>query len=338
MVTPGLAKLFEKAGVELIPLDSGAAALAAEVDARDDWPQVVLMSGAVPATAKPLNGSRPTPADERFDVRVSARTFPHLEGHRIQGTAVVPAVMVLDMFLQAARAHRPSLVVASCRDLRVLRGIPVDRFDAEGTLLSVRLHEVSAGTMETKLHDQQDRLRYSASVDVAASLPAPPASLPGRPADGKPWPFTSVAEAYDHVLFHRGPFATIRALGVVSETAASAEIGGTASRGGAIVPGAEWFHDVTLLDGGVQVAALWGTTLLGRLPLPTRIGAFHVYAREEAPSGPVKCFVRGKRTGQHAVIADLAFVHEDGRVLGAMEGIEFILPPTATRGPSAQAN
>jgi hypothetical protein len=173
-------------------------------------------------------------------------------------------------------------------------------------------------------------------VDLVASLPQPPANLPGRPADGKPWPFASVAEAYDHVLFHRGPFAAIRSLGVVSETAASAEIGGAGSRGDAAEPGTDWFHDITLLDGGVQVAALWGTTLLGRLPLPTRIRAFHVYARGAAAR--ITCFVRGQRTGQHAAMADVAFVGEDGRVLGAMEGIEFHLPPAATRGPSAQAN
>jgi hypothetical protein len=331
MVTPGLAKLFEKAGVELIPLDSGATALAAEVATRDEWPEVVLMSGAVPPTAKPLNGGRPAATDERFELRVSATTVPHLEGHRIQGAAVVPAAMVLDWFVQAARAHHPSLVATGCRDLRVLRGIPVDRFDAEGTLLSVRLHEASAATVELKLHDLQDKLRYSATVDLATSLPLPPSDLPG-PADGKPWPFTSVAEAYEHVLFHRGPFAAIVSLGVVSETAASAEVRGALSQ-----DGADWFHDVTLLDAGVQVAALWGTTLLGRLPLPTRIGAFSVFAHGPA-GGRVSCFVRGKRTGQHAVVADLAFVSEGGRVLGAMQGIELHMPPAATRGTSHQAN
>jgi hypothetical protein len=55
MVTPGLAKLFEKAGVKLIALDSGAAALAREVASEDAFAQVILMNGDPPATAIPVN-------------------------------------------------------------------------------------------------------------------------------------------------------------------------------------------------------------------------------------------------------------------------------------------
>jgi hypothetical protein len=56
MVTPGLARLFEKAGVQLIALESGAEALAREIASDDDLAQVVLMNGEPPATALPING------------------------------------------------------------------------------------------------------------------------------------------------------------------------------------------------------------------------------------------------------------------------------------------
>jgi hypothetical protein len=327
MVTPGLAKLFEKAGVQLIALDAGTAALALEVEAGGDWPEVVLMNGEPPPVARPLHGGKAWLPDERFDLRVCAATYPHLDGHRIKGAAVVPAVMVLDLFTRAARSRSPSLVVAGCRDLKVLRGIPVEGFDLNGARLVVRLHEASPTSLEVKLHDEHDKLRYSAVVELAQALPPAPATVPAAPADGKAWPFVSVDEAYANVLFHRGPFATVRSLGLVSETGASAEVAGAAP-----VPGGDWYNDVTLLDGGVQVAALWGTHLLGRLPLPTRIGAFHVYQHGPA-SSRVTCFVRGHRAGQHRVVADLAYVAEGGRVLGTMDEIDFHLPPVATRGP-----
>jgi hypothetical protein len=61
MVTPGLARLFEKAGVELIALESGAEALAREIASEDDSAQVVLMNGEPPEMARPIQGGRPNP-------------------------------------------------------------------------------------------------------------------------------------------------------------------------------------------------------------------------------------------------------------------------------------
>ncbi len=331
MVTPGLAKLFEKAGVQLIAVDAGTRALGLEIAGGDAHPQVVLMNGEPPAAGMPLHGGKAPAADARFELRVNAATFPLLDGHRIKGVAVVPAVMVLGAFVRAARAHRPTAVVTACRDLRVLRGVPIESYDGDGARLSVRLHESSATTFDLKLHDEQDKFRYAAAVDVGAAL-LPPADVPAAPADGKPWPFVSVDEAYANVLFHRGPFATVKSLGVVSETGASATVTGVAAG-----QDGDWFDDVTLLDGGVQVAALWGTHLLGRLPLPTKIGAFRIHRAGPAGS-KVTCFVRGRRAGQHQVIADLAFVAEGGQVLGTMQEIEFHLPPVATRGPASSAN
>ena len=65
MVTPGLAKLFEKAGVQLIALDAGASALGLEMAAPDAFPQVVLMNGeppapGMPAAAPAASRARPT--------------------------------------------------------------------------------------------------------------------------------------------------------------------------------------------------------------------------------------------------------------------------------------
>jgi len=294
MVTPGLAKIFEKAGVELVGLEAGAEALAREVESTDEWPQVVLMKGEPPASGQPLHGGKEPTGEERFDILVNALTHPSLDGHRIQGAAVVPAVMALEWLARAASALHPGLVVTGCRDLRVLRGIPVDGFDQRGVRLVVHLRTLSGDAAKTevqaRLSDDQGRPRYSAVVEMSRAPAAPPAGLPGVPPDGKAWPWTP-AEAYSEILFHRGPFAAVRSLGLVSVSGASGEAIGLRALGW---PDAAWVTDVALMDGGVQVAALWGTHILGRLPLPTRIGAFHLY--ELGPvAAPVRCLVRGQR-------------------------------------------
>jgi hypothetical protein len=333
MVTPGLAKLFEKAGVELVGLQAGADALAREVESIDEWPQVVLMNGQPPARGQPLHGAKAPAAEQRFDVLVNAVTHPFLDGHRIKGAAVVPAVMVLEWFARAAAVMHPTLVVTACRDLRVLRGVPVDAFDQRGVRLVVNLKTLATDPakteLEAKLFDDQDRPRYSAVVEMASAPPAAPAGLPGVPADGKAWPWT-LEEAYSEILFHRGPFATVRSLGLLSESGASGSAVGLRAVGW---PDAAWTTDVALMDGGVQIAALWGTHILGRLPLPTHVGSFHLYASGPVAS-PVRCLVRGKRVGQHRVLADLAYVLDDGRVICTMHDLDFHLPAAATRRPT----
>jgi NAD(P)-dependent dehydrogenase (short-subunit alcohol dehydrogenase family) len=332
MVTPGLAKIFEKAGVGLVGVDAGAEVLAREVDSADEWAQVVLMKGQPPAAGEPLHGAKAPTGEGSFDILVNAVTHPFLDGHRVKGAAVVPAVMVLEWFARAAAAVCPTLVVTACRDLKVLRGIPVDGFDERGVRLVVRIRtlgvDASKTELEAKLLDEEDRPRYAALVDMAR-VPEAPSDIVVTPSGGKPWPWT-LEHAYSEILFHRGPFATVKALGVVSETGATGSVVGLRPAGW---PDAAWATDVALMDGGVQVAALWGTHVLGRLPLPTRIGALHLYERGPA-GGLVRCLVRGRRVGQHRALADVAFILEDGRLVCTLHDLEFHLPAAATRRPN----
>jgi hypothetical protein len=168
---------------------------------------------------------------------------------------------------------------------------------------------------------------------MSATPPAPSGDLPGAPADGQPWKW-SVERAYQDVLFHRGPFAAIRSLGLVAETGATGEVVGLRDLGWA---DGQWLTDVAMMDGGVQVAALWGTHLLGALPLPTQIGSFALYSADgPIPAGSrVRCFVRGRRMGQHRVLADLAFVDGRGKTLGLMRGLDFHMPAGSARPAAA---
>ena len=46
---------------------------------------------------------------------------------------MIPAVMVASLFARAAGSRRPGQLAVACRDIRVLRGIPVDGYDQDGT-------------------------------------------------------------------------------------------------------------------------------------------------------------------------------------------------------------
>jgi NAD(P)-dependent dehydrogenase (short-subunit alcohol dehydrogenase family) len=333
MVTPGLAKLIEKAGVKLVALDVGAKALAREVESDDDWPQVILMNGEPPATARAMWGGPTVKGDgnpaERFDVLVNADSYPFLQGHCIAGAPVVPAVMVLEWFFRAAAVCCPLLEVASCSGLKVLRGVRVEGFDGPGIRLSVHARRIEQSAtralLELRLLDHEQKPRYVATVEMGGARP-PPASVPDAPADGKPWPW-SLPQAYSDVLFHRGPFAAIQSLGVVSESGASGQVAGLRVLGW---PDGGWSTDAAAMDGGVQLAVLWGAHLLGRPPLPTTMGAFHLYRRGPVEAA-VRVVVKGRRVGQYRVLADIAYLTEAGGVLGYMQDLELHVPPSANR-------
>ncbi len=335
MVTPGLARLFEKAGVQLIALDAGAKALASEVGSDDDASQVVLMNGDPPLTAKPIHGGRVFDGQDRFDVVVNAATQPQLDGHRINGVPVVPAVMVLEWFLRAASICVPSLPARVCRDFRVLRGVPVEGFEGRGVRLAVQARVLASSatraSVEVKLVDAEDRPRYAAVVDLGEV--AAPDVVAGSiaPHSGEA-AIVGIDEAYAEALFHRGPFALVRALGPVIEGGASGDVSGLREAGW---PEGGWQTDPAVVDAGLQVAIVWGRRLLGGSPLPTSFGAFHL-CHAGPVSGAARCVVRGLRAGQRKVLVDIDFLTDAGAPVGYLRGLEMHVPPSLDR--AAQTN
>jgi NAD(P)-dependent dehydrogenase (short-subunit alcohol dehydrogenase family) len=336
MVTPGLAKLFEKAGVQLIALDAGARALAREVASDDGSFEVVLMNGEPPLTARPIHGGRALDGQERFEVLVNATTYPQLEGHRIAGVPVVPAVLAIEWFFRAAAACFPALAVRGCRDVKVLRGVRVEGFEQRGVRLFVQTRVLASSpdgtTLEVRLLDEQEKPRYSAVVEMGASAVTPPVSpLSDAPnsGEGSTW---SVEQVYSEVLFHRAPFAAIRSLDRVFDDSASCELAGLRAAGW---PEADWRSDPALIDGGLQLACVWGRHVLGGVPLPTSFGAFDVYSSGPVDA-PVRCVLRGRRAGQRKVIVDLAYLTDTGNLLGYIRDLEMHLPLVVDG--SAQSN
>ena len=328
MVTPGLAKLFEKAGAKLIALNVGAEALAREVASDDGTSQVVLMNGEPPVTGRPIHGGRTFNGQERFELLVNRTTFPELTGHRITpgGVPVVPTVFVVEWFFRAAQACFPSLVLRGVRDVKVLRGVPVEGFDERGVRLVVQARALETAGVDTvlemKLLDEHDKPRYAGIVDLGATSAEPPPSptddeAPGS-GEGSRW---SIEQVYSEVLFHRPPFAGIRSLGRVSDEGASAELVGLRAAAGPMRHGAP----TAIADGGLQLACIWGLHVLGGVPLPASLGALDLYLSGPIDA-PVRCFLKGRRAGQRRVLVDLAYVTETGRLLGTIRDLEMHLP------------
>ena len=334
MVTPGLARLFEKAGIQMIALDSGAEALAREVASEDDLPQVVLMNGEPPTTALPIHGGRVATGQERFEVLVNSATYPYLDGHRISNVPVVPAAMAIEWFLRASVACYPSLPVRTCRGLKVLRGVPVDAFEGRGVRLVVQTKVLEAtadsARLELKLLDEAGKARYAGLVEMGGPQPPLPPSSTLEPEEsanqdgGSVW---SVDQVYSEILFHRGPFMTVRSLDRVHDGFASGELIGLRALGWL---DSDWCSDPAVVDGAFQIGSIWGRHVLGGRPLPTSVGAVHLY-RSGPIQGAVRCVLRAARVGRRNVTADLVYMTDTGALLGYVQDLELHLPLTVDR-------
>ena len=179
MVDPGLRARFASMGVPLIPLEVGARLMRDELCAAGD--AEVVIGGAVA-------GHRPAePGAQKIEAEivVDRARWAFLDGHRVRGSVVVPVALVLEWFARAARACRPDLTLAACRDVQVLRGIRLGHFDegaAERFVLRARqLSNGHEATIAVELLGADGSRHYSAICEMKERSPFPTARWPSPP-------------------------------------------------------------------------------------------------------------------------------------------------------------
>jgi hypothetical protein len=137
MVTLALRAHFESLGVPLIPLDCGARLFAEECAPAASGVEVLLGCGSELAPAREHTTT--------VDIMVDPQMHPFLSSHCVQGDVpVLPAVLALEWFVRVARLARPDLVVACCRDLKVLAGVSLPDF-SQGRRFRILCREVRQG-------------------------------------------------------------------------------------------------------------------------------------------------------------------------------------------------
>ena len=348
MVTPLLKAKFDEMGVPLIPLESGARHFVAELQQAAPA-EVEVVIGGMPQQAPLLNphqAQRAQPAT--YDVIVSATTDPYLLSHQVNGVVVVPLVMVQEWFLRAANARGDGPAYSAVRKLRVLKGIPLPAFGDQPARLRVRIEPdpSDSSTLNATLFDDAGVARFAAQI-------LPTMQLEPAPAASETWPAASVAgaELYGAQLFHGPAFATLLTVDRLGEQGARADLAVSRSVGWESSPQHEaesdaaprpsplappWRSDPALIDGGLQLARVWGYALLKQLTLPTVIEAFVVHeAGLLAADRKVRCIVEGKPIGQAGTRSNLWFVDADnGALIAEVRGLEMYVSSEAQLVPA----
>lgn len=319
MVTPELKRHFTEHGVALIPLDVGARMMLEELG---DERHVEVVLGGAPRRASIAGdaGAADAATETTLAVHVDASSHPYLVDHAVEDVPVLPVVLVLEWFARAARALAPGLAVAACRQLRVFRGVPLQRFHDGGDWLGLRCKPRSEREVEVELVSPVDpRVRYYAAVVELAE----PESLRPLGADSAVALDASAlgplgVPVYGGALFHGPKFQVIRGVQGVGAAGIAGELVGTEAQQWI---GGPWQTDPALLDGGLQLALLWAEHHLGGRSLPTGLAAYRSFSTEPVV-GPLRCLVSAKAEGKSKAVSDITFLDEDGRVVTRLEGVE----------------
>jgi acyl transferase domain-containing protein/NAD(P)-dependent dehydrogenase (short-subunit alcohol dehydrogenase family) len=309
MVTPALAAHFRSRGAELIPLASGARAFVSELRHAAGGSEVLIAAG----------GDFVAETDAATEILVNRATYPFLDSHRIREHAVLPVVLVNEWFHRFAESRRPGMRIATCRDLRVYRGVPLPAFDAEGHLLRVVSKPVGSNEVHCELRSLDGTLHYSASLELQENAGDREGATAGVP---ETRPISDIYRANGD-LFHGPDFQVIDQLLNLDEAGVTGILHTTQDMRW---PAGPWRTDAAAVDGVLQLIRLWGVRHLGGPSLPTRIGSFvrHIPGVAE---GSLRCEVQARAAGSLGIVADARLLLRDGRIFTEMREIEMHLTP-----------
>jgi hypothetical protein len=173
-----------------------------------------------------------------------------------------------------------------------------------------------------ELRGEDGTIHYTATAELGGGVPptAPRTPAAARSFEAAPW---APAEIYGGPLFHGPDLQVIRELDGVSPEGAAASLACVRDAGWR---GEAWLTDAALLDGGLQLARLWGFRLLGEPTLPTRVGSV-VTHRSGLFSGEIRCLLTPRGSGGYRTLSDLEFTAADGTLVAEMRDVEMHVVP-----------
>ena len=334
MVTPTLKKEFEKEGVPLIALASGAEAMCDEALCRPGGPTEVVLGAGFGSDD---SAGWALAATWRLD----ASTFPVLRDHALAGRAVLPLAVTMEWFAAAATAVSGRSLV-SLDDVRVFRGVTVGAEPCDVTVW-VRAEErpENGGVgkdrpVRSRLHLElrggadQVHVRAMATVGLPEPAPAPMAWPEGLRAFS-----TAIDRVYAEQLFHGPSLEAIESVEGIGESGMVAGLRAhpTSDR---LLPGPSvaWTVDPLVLDGVFQVLILWCRAHVGAPSLPSRVGGLRLFAPMTAAS--VRAVVKVQAVDGMTVSADVDLLDPSGTLLARLDGYVCTASPSLQRAFSPE--
>jgi acyl transferase domain-containing protein/NAD(P)H-dependent flavin oxidoreductase YrpB (nitropropane dioxygenase family)/NAD(P)-dependent dehydrogenase (short-subunit alcohol dehydrogenase family) len=349
MVSPELAARFAAAGVEMIEVPAGCRAFLDEITYGAKNQSQVVFGGPLtidqqtPSPA-PLNEIAAIPYPfagslvRQSNGLVSAEIFTDpnhhafLYDHQIDGKAVLPMVVALEMLAETAAAARPNETLTAIRNLKNFQGItypeakPRKLLAESGSPVEFALRAADTG-----------HTHYRAQAEYGGTRPAPPSRLILN--NPRPFPL-SIPEAYERWLFHGPKFGGILKIDAIGDNGIIGRL--KTSTPGCLMPSAPagtWLIDPLVADSSMQFVLVWTRAVFDQTPLPSLIEAYHFVDSFRA-SKEVLCEMEIlARPGNPLLRCRPVFYNESGALIGWAEGVELNMSKSLNRisGKSARA-
>ena len=132
----------------------------------------------------------------------------------------------------------------------------------------------------------------------------------------------SVPELYENWLFHGPAFAGIQEIEGLGQNGIIATLRlSNAADLFSYRPKDKWLIDPVVIDSGLQLIIVWARHYFDTTPLPSRLGACHVFGLPD--SGSVRCEVRiVHEAGSPTLMTDLKFFDANNRLFAWLEEME----------------
>ncbi|WZO99323.1 SDR family NAD(P)-dependent oxidoreductase [Isosphaeraceae bacterium EP7] len=350
MVSAEVQRQFAERGVALIPPEVGCSMLLDELTSGRKGDVEILIGGDTSTAAGPVPkhpllavaGPFTRDADAVHLVRPLDLEIDHyLNHHCIDGQAVFPFAMAMELASEVAEAGWPGLKVVELRNIRLMKGIVVDGPGRAVRVTARPRNETNPShadlhpevTLEVSIAHPDDpmRVHYRMEVILAHEAGGPgqwgSPRLPGplAPIEGVGQKSLSVGEAYRDLLFHGPLFQGIASIEAIGTNGARALFRQSSPadclRGG---PAQGWVIDPVLVDCAFQMQVLWARLHWDVTQLPAGVQSY----RQFGPSG-----VEGRGTVRHELrvrpesqdpmcFCDHTFLDPEGRVFAVMTGVE----------------
>ncbi|MCJ8502510.1 type I polyketide synthase [Desulfatitalea alkaliphila] len=340
MVSPALKRNFLAQGVQLIPVDQGAAAMVAEMGHGDAAAVEVVIGAGLPAAAiPPAQATAPVAAALPEDVMVQAARreidvdrCPVLQSHQLNGRPVVPLALMTEWLAHGALHANPGLVLHGIDHLRLLKGITLDRSPATIRLMAGRPRRKD-GIYEVDVEIRNDGrngngvVHTRATALLAEQLPPPPGFIENGHFKGN-GKVQAPQAFYQKVLFHGD------ALHGIERIIRLADDGMTATIRSAPVPAqwltdplrSRWIGDPLVLDGAFQMAIIWCHEQRRQLCLPSYAATYRQY-REKFPTDQVTVVLTVTAVTDRKMTGDFDFLDAKKEVVARLTGYEAIMDP-----------
>ncbi|MBK9682990.1 MAG: SDR family NAD(P)-dependent oxidoreductase [Betaproteobacteria bacterium] len=350
MATRGsIPKIMAMAGVQMLPPEAGVAWIRREL-LSSAWRGEVIVAGELGLMAAELHAgggadlsaaiAAGTPGPMLGSARLSVHEGlvttttldparqPFLDHHRIDGVAVLPGVMGMEAFAEAALLLAPGMHVVAVEDIDFLA--PLKFYRDEPRTLSVQMvlgpHEdgllgrarlVAERTLAGQSQAQRT-VHYTGSVRLAPKPAAGEKSATPGPADGERMTPQQVYAFY----FHGPAYQVVASAWRAGDQAVAALAASLPENHQP--PGAPLATAPRLVELCFQAAGLWEAGLEGRLALPAHVDSARVLRDPARAKGALYALARPSAPG----CFDCLVVDSAGQVIVRVDGYRSIPLPS----------